>query len=183
QIARRFTGTLVLAEHTNDKLSPITLNAVNAASRFGEISVLVAGSNINNIAEQVAKVEQVKRVFIADHEKLKHQLPEYVAKTVETLQKQCEFDYIVAGASTYGRDVVPRVAAQFDSAPVTDIIAIHNGDTFTRPIYAGNALCKVKTNAPIKFLTFRATAFKPAKESGGSGRIEKGMYKVPILFL
>ncbi|VDM08343.1 unnamed protein product [Wuchereria bancrofti] len=173
QIARRFTGTLVLAEHTNDKLSPITLNAVNAASRFGEISVLVAGSNINNIAEQVAKVEQVKRVFIADHEKLKHQLPEYVAKTVETLQKQCEFDYIVAGASTYGRDVVPRVAAQFDSAPVTDIIAIHNGDTFTRPIYAGNALCKVKTNAPIKFLTFRATAFKPAKESGGSGRIEK----------
>ncbi|CAG9535555.1 unnamed protein product [Cercopithifilaria johnstoni] len=173
QIAFRFTSTLVLAEHTGDKLNPITLNAVNAALKLGEISVLVAGTNITNIAEQVAKVEQVKRVFIADHEKLKHQLPEYVAKTVETLQKQYKFDYIVAGASTFSRDILPRAAAQFDSAPVTDIIAIHNSDTFTRPIYAGNALCKIKTTAPVKFLTFRGTAFKPAKESGGNGKIEK----------
>ncbi|KAL3998669.1 Electron transfer flavoprotein FAD-binding domain family protein [Acanthocheilonema viteae] len=173
QTALRFTSTLVLAEHAGDKLNPITLKAVNAASNLGEISVLVAGTNITNVAEQIAKVEQVKRVFIADHEKLKHQLPEYVAKTVETLQKQCKFDYIVAGASTFGRDVLPRVAAQFDSAPITDIIAIHSSDTFTRPIYAGNALCKVKTNAPVKFLTFRGTAFKSAKESGGNGKIEK----------
>ncbi|EFO22834.2 electron-transfer-flavoprotein [Loa loa] len=173
QVASRFTGTLVLAEHANDKLNPITLNTVNAASRLGEISVLVTGSNVANIAEQMAKVEQVKRVFVADHEKLKHQLPEYVAKAVETLQKQHKFNYVIAGASTFGRDVLPRVAAQFDSAPITDIITIHNGDTFTRPIYAGNALCKVKSNASVKFLTFRATAFKPAKESGGDGKIEK----------
>lgn len=71
-------------------------------------------------------------------------ISECVAKTVETLQKQHKFDYIVAGASTFGRDVLPRVAAQFDSAPITDIIVIHNGDTFTRPMYAGNVLCKVR---------------------------------------
>ncbi|VDK75969.1 unnamed protein product [Litomosoides sigmodontis] len=173
QTAFRFTSTLVLAEHTGDKLSPITLNAVNAASGLGEISVLVAGTDIMNIAEKVAKVEQVKRVFIADHEKLRHQLPEHVAKTVETLQKQYKFHYVVAGASTFGRDVIPRVAAQFDCAPVTDIIAIHSSNTFTRPTYAGNAICKVKSDAPIKFLTFRGTAFKPAKESGGDGKVEK----------
>ncbi|OZC07116.1 electron transfer flavoprotein FAD-binding domain protein [Onchocerca flexuosa] len=172
-IAFRFNGTLVLAEHTGDKLNPITLSAVSAASKLGEISVLVAGTNVTKIAEQVAKVEQVKRVFIADHEKLKHQLPEYVAKAVETLQKQYKFDHVVAGASTFGRDVLPRVAAQFDASPVTDIIAIHSDDTFSRPTYAGNAICKVKSNAPVKFLTFRGTAFKSAKESGGSGKIEK----------
>uniref|UniRef100_A0A8R1TND6 Electron transfer flavoprotein subunit alpha n=1 Tax=Onchocerca volvulus TaxID=6282 RepID=A0A8R1TND6_ONCVO len=172
-IAFRLTGTLVLAEHTGGKLNPITLNAVSAASKLGEISVLVAGTNVTKIAEQVAKVEQVKRVFIADHEKLKHQLPEHVAKTVETLQKQYKFDHVVAGASTFGRDVLPRVAAQFDASPITDIIAIHSNDTFSRPIYAGNAICKVKSNAPVKFLTFRGTAFQPAKESGGSGKIEK----------
>lgn len=69
---------------------------------------------------------------------------EHVAKAMETLQKHYKFDYIVAGASTFGRDVLPRVAARFDSSPVTDIITIHNSDTFTRPTYAGNALCKVK---------------------------------------
>uniref|UniRef100_A0A915Q808 Electron transfer flavoprotein subunit alpha n=1 Tax=Setaria digitata TaxID=48799 RepID=A0A915Q808_9BILA len=173
QVTLRFTGTLVLAEHNGVKLTPITLNAINAASKLGEISVLVAGVDIVKIAEQVAKVDQVKRVFVSDHKKLEHQLPEFVAKAVETLQKQYKFDYVVAGASVFGRDVLPRVAAQFDVSPVTDVIAIHGDDTFTRPTYAGNAICKVRSNSPVKFLTFRGTAFKPAKESGGNAKIEK----------
>ncbi|VDK33461.1 unnamed protein product, partial [Gongylonema pulchrum] len=95
------------------------------------------------------------------------------AKVLEALQKEQKFDHIVAGASTFSRDVLPRVGALFDASPISDVIAIHSADTFSRPMYAGNAICKVKTTATLKILTFRATAFQPAKSSGGSGTIEK----------
>ncbi|VDN02162.1 unnamed protein product [Thelazia callipaeda] len=170
--AYRTASTLVLAEYSENKLNPITLKAVNAASKFGKLQALVTGYNVAGIAEQMSKVEGVETVFLAEDQKLKHQLAEYVAKVVETLHNQHKFTHIVAGSSTFSRDVLPRVAAKFDSSPITDIVNIHSDDTFTRPIYAGSALCKVRSDAAVKFLTFRGTAFKPATESGGNGKIE-----------
>uniref|UniRef100_A0A915AI83 Electron transfer flavoprotein subunit alpha n=2 Tax=Parascaris univalens TaxID=6257 RepID=A0A915AI83_PARUN len=172
QRSSRFASTLVVAEHDDEKLNSITLNAISAASKLGDVSVLVAGANAKKIAEQVAKVENVKRVIVAEDEKLKAQLPERVASVVLASQNQFKFGAIVAGASAFGRGIIPRVAAKLDVSPISDVIEIHSEDTFSRPMYAGNAISKIKSLAPVKLITFRSTAFPPAKVEGGSGTIE-----------
>jgi len=170
----RFSSTLVIAEHDDAKLSGVTLNAITAASKLGhEISVLVAGGSSSKVAEQVAKVANVKRVLVAEDEKLKNQLPERVTATVVAAQNQFKFSHILAGASAFGRGLIPRVAAKLDVSPISEITAIHGDDTFSRPIYAGNAIAKVKSKAPIKVFTIRSTAFEQAAATGGSGASEK----------
>uniref|UniRef100_A0AC34FM36 Electron transfer flavoprotein subunit alpha n=1 Tax=Panagrolaimus sp. ES5 TaxID=591445 RepID=A0AC34FM36_9BILA len=166
----RFNSTLVIAEHDDTKLSGVTLNAITAASKLGhDISVLVAGANSGKVAEEVAKVANVKRVLVAQDEKLKAQLPERVTATVMAAQNQFKFSHIVAGASSFGRGVIPRVAAKLDVSPLSDITAIHGDDTFSRPTYAGNAVAK----APVKLMTVRGTAFEQAATEGGSAATEK----------
>ncbi|VDK43656.1 unnamed protein product [Anisakis simplex] len=171
----RFASTLVIAEHDDTKLNSITLNTITAASKLGDVSVLVAGANAKKIAEQVTKVEHVKRVLVAQDEKLKAQLPELLTNVVLASQNQFKFNAIVAGASAFGRSLIPRVAAKLDVSPLSDVIEIHSEDTFSRPMYAGNAISKVKSTAPIKMITFRSTAFPPAKLEGGSGAAEDGI--------
>lgn len=168
----RFASSLVLAEHDDDKLNPITLNAISAASKLGDVSVLVAGTSARKVAEQVAKIENVKRVIIATDDQLKSQLPEQMAHVVLASHEQFKFESILAGATAFGRGLIPRVAAKLDVSPISDVTAIHSSDTFSRPTYAGNAVCKVKSMAPVKLITLRATAFPPAKMEGGSGTIE-----------
>ncbi|PIC51773.1 hypothetical protein B9Z55_000215 [Caenorhabditis nigoni] len=173
----RLNSTLVVAEHDEAKLAPITLNAITAAGKLGnEVSVLVTGANASKVAEQVAKVNGVKRVLVAEDEKLKNNLPgeneERVAPVVVASHKQFNFTAITAGSSAFGRGVIPRVAAKLDVSSISDVTQVHSADSFTRTMYAGNAVKKVKSSAPIKLLTFRGTAFEPAKE-GGSGAVEK----------
>uniref|UniRef100_A0A914XX09 Electron transfer flavoprotein subunit alpha n=1 Tax=Panagrolaimus superbus TaxID=310955 RepID=A0A914XX09_9BILA len=170
----RFNSTLVIAEHDDTKLSGVTLNAITAASKLGhDISVLVAGANSGKVAEEVSKVANVKRVLVAQDEKLKAQLPERVTATVMAAQNQFKFSHIVAGASSFGRGIIPRLAAKLDVAPLSDVTAIHSDDTFSRPTYAGNAVAKVKSKASVKLMTVRGTAFEQAATEGGSAATEK----------
>jgi len=100
-------------------------------------------------------------------------ISERVAEVVLAAQKQFNFSHLVAAASAFSRGVIPRVAAKLDCSPVSEVLDIHSEDTFSRPTYAGNAIAKVKSKAPIKLLTVRSTSFEPAAASGGGAQVEK----------
>lgn len=170
----RLASTLVLAEHNDDKLNPLTLNAVTAAKKIGnEISLLVTGKSLDNVAKMMSKIPDVKRVLYLQHPKLEANLPERVASVLLAVQKQFNFTHILVGASAFGRGVIPRVAACLDVAPISEITAVHSEDTFSRPTYAGNAIAKIKSNASVKFITIRGTAFEQSPMEGGTASMEK----------
>jgi electron transfer flavoprotein alpha subunit len=170
----RLASTLVLAEHNEQKLNPLTLNAVTAAKKFGhEISMLITGSNSELIANQAAKIPDIKRVLFAQHAELKANLPERVSPILSSVQKQFNFSHIIAGASTFSRGVIPRTAAILNVSPISEITDVHGDDSFSRPTYAGNAIAKVTSKAPIKMITIRATAFEASPSEGGSATVEK----------
>ncbi|KAJ8344043.1 hypothetical protein SKAU_G00313720 [Synaphobranchus kaupii] len=122
----RFQSTLVVAEHNNDKLSPITLNAITAASRVGgEVSCLVAGTNCTKVAEELSKVKGVQKVLLAQHDAYKGSLPEELTPLILATQQQFSFTHICAGASAFGKNLLPRVAAKLDVAPISDIIEVN----------------------------------------------------------
>uniref|UniRef100_A0A673CMY2 Electron transfer flavoprotein subunit alpha n=1 Tax=Sphaeramia orbicularis TaxID=375764 RepID=A0A673CMY2_9TELE len=172
-ILQRFQSTLVVAEHNNEKLTPITLNAITAASKLGgEVSCLVAGTDCAKVAEEISKVQGVKKVLVAQHDSYKGSLPEELTPLVLATQKQFNFTHICAGASAFGKNLLPRVAAKLDVAPISDIIEVKSPDTFVRTIYAGNALSTVKCNEPVKVFTVRGTSFEAAASEGGSATSE-----------
>jgi len=174
QVLRRLKSTLVVAEHSNTKLASITLNAVTAASKLGnEVTCLVAGSNCAKVAEELAKVKGVTRILVADNSGFEGFLPERLTPLIIASQKQFSFTHIVAGASAFGKSLLPRVAASLDVSPVTDVIGIKDGETFIRTIYAGNAVMTLKSTDPIKVLTVRGTSFEAAATEGGSASQEK----------
>ncbi|XP_012726940.2 electron transfer flavoprotein subunit alpha, mitochondrial [Fundulus heteroclitus] len=173
-LIQRFQSTLVVAEHNNDKLTPITLNAITAAGKLGgDVSCLVAGTNCAKVVEEISKVQGVKKILVAQHESYKGALPEELTPLILETQKQFSFTHICAGASAFGKNLLPRVAAKLDVAPVSDIIEIKAPDTFVRTIYAGNALSTVKCNEPVKVFTVRGTAFEAASVEGGSATSEE----------
>ena len=140
----RFNSTLVIAEHNDETLSPVTMNALSAAQKIGnDISVLVAGANSRAVAKSAAKLPNVKRVLVAEDAQLKNQLPERVTAAVLAAHEQFKFSHIVAGGTSWGRNVIPRAAAKLDVSPISDITAVHDAETFSRPMYAGNAIAKV----------------------------------------
>lgn len=168
-IAQRFQSTLVIAEHNNEKLTPITLNAISAASKLGgDISCLVAGSQSAKIAEELSQVKGVKKILLVDSDSYNGYLPETWTPLILEAQKQFSFSHIVAGASAIGKNILPRVAAKLDVSPISDIIGVKDSDTFVRTIYAGNAIQTVKSKDTVKVITVRGTSFEPA-ETGGSG--------------
>ncbi|XP_048338093.1 electron transfer flavoprotein subunit alpha, mitochondrial isoform X1 [Sphaerodactylus townsendi] len=170
----RFQSTLVVAEHTNEALTPITLNAITAAKRVGgEVSCLVAGVNREKVAQDLGKVQGVSKVLLAQGDAYKGFLPEELTPLILAAQKQFNYTHICAGASAFGKSLLPRLAAKLDVAPVSDIIEIKSPDTFVRTIYAGNALCTVKCEEKVKVFSVRGTSFEAASLSGGSGSLEK----------
>ncbi|KAG7280048.1 hypothetical protein CRUP_030504 [Coryphaenoides rupestris] len=172
---QRFQSTLVIAEHNNEKLTPITLAAITAASKLGgEVSCLVAGTECSKVAEELSKVAGVKKVLVAQHDAYKGSLPEELTPLVLATQQQFNFTHICAGASAFGKNLLPRVAAKLDVAPISDIIEIKSPDTFVRTIYAGNALSTVKCSEAVKVFTVRGTSFEPAAVDGGSATSEQG---------
>ncbi|XP_048828458.1 electron transfer flavoprotein subunit alpha, mitochondrial [Brienomyrus brachyistius] len=173
-LIRRFQSTLVVAEHNNDKLTPITLNAITAAKKLGgEVTCLVAGTNCAKVAEELTKVQGVKKVLVAQHDAYKGLLPEELTPLVLASQQQFKFTHICAGASAFGKNLLPRIAAKLDVAPVSDIIEVKSPDTFVRTIYAGNALSTVKCNESVKVFTVRGTSFEAAPLEGGSAAKEE----------
>lgn len=161
---------LVIAEHDNQSLKAATLNTVTAALKLGaDVHVLIAGAGCAAAAQAAAKVAGVTKVLVADAAHYEAQGAENVAELVKGLAR--DYSHVLAPASSAGKNMLPRVAAQLDVAQISDIVGIEAADTFVRPIYAGNALATVRSADPIKVITVRSTAFEAAGE-GGAAAVE-----------
>ncbi len=162
---------LVIAEHDNKALNAATLNVVAAAQKIGgDITVLVAGSGAQAVADQAAKVAGVSKVLLADDAAYANQLAENVAKLVAELGKG--YSHILAASTTTGKNILPRAAALLDVSMITDIIAVEGAKTFKRPIYAGNAIATVESGEAVVVATVRGTAFDAVSAEGGAASVE-----------
>lgn len=162
---------LVLAKHDNSELKPATLSAIGAAQKIGgDIHVLVAGANCASVAEAAAKAAGVSKVLKADAPELEYGLAENVAPLIVELASG--YSHIIGASGTYAKNILPRVAALLDVQQISDISAVIDGDTFERPVYAGNAIATVKSSDAIKVITARGTDFDAVAAEGGNAAIE-----------
>jgi electron transfer flavoprotein alpha subunit len=164
-------SVLVIAEHDNAEIWSATLNTVTAAAELdSDVHMLVAGSDCGKAAEAAAKIAGVAKVLVADHPEYAHNLAENTAPLIVEVAKN--YSHVLAPATTFGKNLLPRAAALLDVQQISDISAIEDADTFVRPIYAGNALATVKSKDSLKLITVRATAFEAAAADGGSAETE-----------
>jgi len=164
-------SVLVLVEHDGKSIKDATLATVTAASKLGEVRALVAGNNVGGVGDAAAKISGVAKVLVADAPHLDHDLAETVAPVAAKLMDG--HDAFVAPATTFGKNIAPRVAALIDVMQISDILSVEGPDTFTRPIYAGNAIATVKSNDAKKVITVRTTGFDKAPPAGGCASIEQ----------
>ena len=162
--------TLVWVEHDGTAVKDATLAVVTAASQLGEVHLLVAGQGVDGVAAEAAKIAGVGKVHVVDDAAFAHALAENVAPLVVELMGH--HDAFLAPSTTTGKNVAPRVAALLDVMQISDILSVEGPDTFTRPIYAGNAIATVQTTDAKLVITVRGTAFDKASPEGGSGTIE-----------
>ncbi|SFG23694.1 electron transfer flavoprotein alpha subunit apoprotein [Novosphingobium sp. CF614] len=162
--------TLVWVEHDNASLKDATLATVTAASKLGEVHLLVAGSGCRAVAEAAAQIAGVAKVYLADNAAYGHGLAENLAPLIAELM--ASHDAFLAPATTTGKNVAPRVAALLDVMQVSDILSVEGEKTFTRPFYAGNAIATVESSDAKLVITVRGTAFEKAAATGGSAGIE-----------
>lgn len=154
--------TLLIAEHDQQNIKLATLHTLTAAKELGhDIDVLVVGSKCESAAKQASLLPHVKQVLVADNEVYAHQLAENVSALIAEIGKN--YDYILAGATTFGKNILPRASALLDVAMISDVTSIISADTFVRPIYAGNVMATVQSEDRIKVLTIRTTAFELTK--------------------
>ena len=129
---------LVFAEHNNEKLNPVTLNAISAARLISEdISVLVLGSNCQNVVDEVSSVDGVSNVLYSDNQSFNRLLPESVSPVLEKCQSEQNYTHFLAPATANGKNIFPRFAAKLDVQPISDVTKVESDNTFVRPIYAG----------------------------------------------
>jgi electron transfer flavoprotein alpha subunit len=164
------TKALVWVEHDGSAVKDATLSAVSAAAQLGEVTLLVAGAGVDGVAQAAARIAGVAKVVTADDASLAHALAENVAPLVAGLM--ADYDAFVAPATTTGKNVAPRVAALLDVMQISDILSVEGPKTFTRPIYAGNAIATVESGDAKLVITVRGTAFAKAAADGGSAAIE-----------
>ncbi|ODT00694.1 MAG: electron transfer flavoprotein subunit beta [Erythrobacter sp. SCN 62-14] len=162
--------TLVLVEHDNNTVNDATLAVVTAAAKLGEVHLLVAGHNCASVGEAAAKIAGVAKVHVADDAAYANGLAENVAPLAAQLM--ADHDAFLAAATTQGKNVAPRVAAHLDVMQVSEILSVEGPKTFTRPIYAGNAIATVESSDAKLVITVRGTAFEKAATEGGSAAIE-----------
>ena len=166
-------SVLLIAEHNNKDIKPFTLNAITAASQINEdVHVLLLGSSSEDVAKSLAAVPTVKKIIHIDNPLYENYLAENYTSAITKLSEN--YSHIVCSANTFGKNLMPRIAALLDVSQVSDITKVISEDTFLRPIYAGNAFATVKSNDKIKCVTIRPTSFDPAPTSGGSAEIENG---------
>lgn len=164
-------SVLVIAEHNNAALNPSTLNTIAAALKIAPtVDIALAGYNCRTVADQLAQTTGVAKVIHVDDQAYAHQLAENVSTWLASLA--AGYSHILAPASFFGKNVMPRVTALLDAVQISDITEIISADTFVRPIYAGNALATVQTTSSPVILTVRPTAFDPVAISGGAATIE-----------
>ena len=164
---------LLVAEHDNSELKVDTLKAVNAALKIGgDITVLVAGLNCSGVADEASKIDGVSKVLLADNAAYEHSLAENLGALVVDLAS--DYSHILAPATTTGKNFMPRVAALLDVEQISDIISVEGSDTFTRPIYAGNAIATVQSEYAKKVITIRTAAFDKAALTGSAEVVSIG---------
>ena len=162
---------LVIVEHDNQAVNVATLNTVAAAQKIGgDMHLLVAGENCGSVASAAATIEGAGKVLLANSAEYGHSLAENLAPLIAGLAG--EYSHILAPATTFGKNVMPRIAALCDVPQISDIIEVIDSDTFKRPIYAGNALATVRSGDNLKIITVRSTAFEAVADTGGSAAIE-----------
>ena len=162
---------LILCDHENGRLSPVTLNTVSAASQIdSEMHLLVAGDQTGNVAKAAASIAGIAKVLVADEKSLENGLAENLAPLMQSISGG--YSHIMAAAATTGKNVMPRLAALLDVMQISDIIKIEDANTFQRPIYAGNALSTVSSNELIKVITVRGTAFEAVAADSGNAAME-----------
>jgi electron transfer flavoprotein alpha subunit len=165
-------SVLLVAEHNNKEVKPFTLNAITAASQIdGDVHVLVIGNNCGDVAKSLSEMSAVKKVLCAEAAHYENYLAENFAALVVKVSEK--YSHIVSSANTFGKNLMPRIAANLDISQVSDITKVISPDTFLRPIYAGNAFATVKSTDAKKCITIRPTSFEPCEISGGSASIEK----------
>jgi electron transfer flavoprotein alpha subunit len=164
-------SVLVLIEHDGASIKDASLATITAAAQLGEVHALVAGGNVDGVAAEAGKIAGVSKVYAASSPALEHQLAEAVAPIAAGLMEN--HDAFVVPATTTGKNIAPRVAALLDVMQITDILSVEGPDTFTRPIYAGNAIATVRSKDAKKVITVRTTAFEKAAREGGGGAVEK----------
>jgi len=175
-------SVLLVAEHNNKEVKPFTLNAITAASQIDkDLHVLVIGSKTEGVAKSISQVPNVKKVINVDSSIYENYLAENFTSVI--LKNAKNYSHIVCSANTFGKNLMPRVAALMDTSQVSDIVKVISHDTFIRPIYAGNAFATVKSSDQNKCITIRPTSFDPAPSSGGSAEIVKGEPGEPCSFL
>jgi electron transfer flavoprotein alpha subunit len=162
---------LVLVEHDSSAIKDATLATVTAGLKLGEVHALVAGHNVEGIAEAAGKISGVTKVLVADAPDLNHELAEAIAPLAAKLMDK--YEAFLAPATTFGKNVTPCVAALIDVMQVSDVLSVEGPDIFTRPIYAGNAIATVRSKDAKKVITVRTTAFEKAAAEGGSAAIER----------
>jgi electron transfer flavoprotein alpha subunit len=161
---------LVIAEHDNAQLKPVTLNTLSAAEAIGgDIHLLVAGHNCHVVADEAARVTAVSKVLLADNVAYEHQLAENISALIVSIA--ASYSHILASSTTTAKNYLPRVAALLDVNQISDISAVVSADTFERPIYAGNAVATVQSSDKVKVITVRGTAFDAVVADGNSAEI------------
>ena len=166
-------AVLLIAEHNNKELRPFTLNAATAASQIDtEVHAVIIGQNSESPAKKLSELPVIKKVISIEAPHYENFTAENFAPAIVKLAEN--YSHIVCSANTFGKNLMPRIAAHLDTSQVSDIIKVISPDTFLRPIYAGNAFATVKTNDTKKCVTIRPTSFEPCESSGGTATIEKG---------
>ena len=160
---------LVIAEHDNSELKGSTLNTITAASELGPVTILVAGSDCTDVANSAANLSGVEKVLLVDDTKYVNALAEVLTPLILNLAS--DYTHILASATTFGKNLLPRVAAILDVQQISEITAIHDIQTFDRPVYAGNAIATVQSTDPVKVLTVRSTAFEAANRGESAAEI------------
>jgi len=166
---------LVIAEHDNQNIKTSTLNTITAAQKISdEIHLIILGKGIEVLVNKAKSIHVLSKVLKCDNEKLENLLPEISAPVIASVSSN--YSHILAPASTFGKNLLPRISAILDITQVSDVIEIENENTFIRPIYAGNAISHVQTNQKINLLTIRPTSFEKCEDSGGDAGIEDVTY-------
>ena len=165
-------SVLLIAEHNNKELKPFTLNAITAASQIdSEVHVILIGNNCETVAKSLSEIPLVKKILHVEATYYENYLAENFAPLIVKVSEN--YSHIVSSANTFGKNLMPRVAALLDTSQVSDIIKVFSPDTFLRPIYAGNAFATVKCSETKKCITIRPTSFEVCQISGGSAQIER----------
>ena len=166
-------SNLLIAEHEDGVIAATTLNTLAAAVAIGgDTDVLIAGEDCS-ASEQVAKLSGVRTVLVAKGAHLAHGLAENLAQLVADLVNQEDYSHVICAATTSGKNVLPRLGGLLDAQPISDISAVVDGETFQRPIYAGNCIATVRTTQKIKLISVRVTAFDPVASEGGSAQVRE----------